>query len=97
MPAVTESVSEKDGVITLTLNNLSESEAQTVEVSLADGCGLEVLEASIVTGARNERNTFDAPDTVTERPFEGHQAAEGGLTVTLPACSVVLLRLRERQ
>ncbi len=97
VPAVTESVSEKDGVITLTLNNLSESEAQTVEVSLADGCGLEVLEASIVTGARNERNTFDAPDTVTERPFGGHQAAEGGLTVTLPACSVVLLRLRERQ
>ncbi len=96
VPAVTESVSERDGILTVTLNNLSEQDAEEMEIRLAQGGGLEVLEATVVTGPRNAMNTFDSPDNVTERPFDGYAVQPETLSVTLPPCSVVLLRLRER-
>ena len=50
VPAVTESVSEKDGVITITLSNLSMTEAESVDVSFAGKEEKEIVEARIVTG-----------------------------------------------
>lgn len=96
VPAVTESVSVKDGVIAATLNNLSDADAQTVTLRLANGHGVALSEAAIVTGARNAKNTFDDPDHVTEQPFSGYTVTPDGLQVTLPPCSVVLLRFREQ-
>ncbi|MGM9593564.1 MAG: alpha-N-arabinofuranosidase [Candidatus Onthomonas sp.] len=96
VPAVTESVSEKDGILTVTLNNLSEQEAEPLEIRLAQGGGLEVAEASIVTGERSAINTFDDPDHVAEQPFTGYTERAASLSVILPARSVVLLRLRQK-
>ena len=88
VPMITESVSEKDGIITVTLGNLSATEAEKVQLKLK-GRGYKVVEASIVSGAAlNSHNTFDQPDVVEEKPF-----AMDGLTVKLPAASVVMVRL----
>lgn len=93
VPAVTESVSERDGLITVTLNNLSQDQEASLAIHLAQGGGLAVEEARILTGDRNERNTFDCPDQVTEQPFQGYARTETGIDAVLPPRSVVLLRL----
>lgn len=88
VPMITESVSEKDGIITVTLGNLSATEAEKVQLKLS-GRGYKVVEAKIVTGADiHSHNTFDAPEEVVEKDL-----AVDGLTVKVPAASVVMVRL----
>ena len=93
IPQLQESVSvDRDGVITVTLVNLSAGDSETVNIELAQS-GYRVAEARIVTGADvHDYNTFDEPGKVHERNFDGVRT-EGGLSVTLPAASVVELRL----
>ncbi len=94
VPKVTESVSvDADGVITITLNNLSEEAAEKVDISLMES-GYRVVEAKVVTGeAMNTYNTFDAPERVCEKEFAGVTPVAQGFEVQLPANSVVLLRV----
>ena len=95
VPKVTESVSEKDGVITITLNNLSAEEAETVDIRFAGKEAKELVEARIVTAADyHEYNSFEEPERVTEADFAGIEAKEGGFCVTLPAASVVEIRVK---
>ena len=73
-PKVTESVSkDKDGIITITLNNLSIESAEEVEVQLANGV-YKVVEARIVTNSdMHAHNTFEAPEEVTEKDFNDYE------------------------
>ena len=93
VPQVQESVSvDENGVITVTLVNMSAGDSETVKIETARS-GWSVAEARIVTGADvHDYNTFDEPDKVLERGLDG-VSTEGGLSVTLPAASVVELRL----
>ncbi|MDD6039481.1 MAG: alpha-L-arabinofuranosidase C-terminal domain-containing protein [bacterium] len=96
VPKVTESVSkDADGVITITLNNLSVTDTEQVEVSFFED-GYKVQEARIVTGeAMNTYNTFENPEAVVEKAFDGIEQTNGKLLVSLPAHSVVLLRVKK--
>ncbi len=95
VPAVTESVSEKDGVITITLSNLSMTEAESVDVSFAGKEEKEIVEARIVTGTDcHDYNSFEAPERVVETDFTGAEAADGGFKVTLPPASAVEIRVK---
>jgi alpha-N-arabinofuranosidase len=38
-------------------------------------------------------NTFEAPETVTEKTFTGYELTEKGMTVTLPCNSVAEIRV----
>ncbi len=97
LPKVFESVSEKDGVITITLTNNSLEASEEVEIVLTkDGGVYEVCAASCVTGSMNAHNTFDDPDLVREEGFEDHVKTDEGIRVTLPRCSVVSLRLKRQ-
>ena len=88
VPKLTESVSEKDGIITVTIGNLSATEAEKVQLKLHSR-GYKVLEAKIVAGPDiHSHNTFDDPDVVCEKDL-----AVEGLKFTVPAASVVCLRL----
>lgn len=94
VPKITESVSmDKDGVITVTMNNLSVEASEKVEIQLANR-GYHVVEARIVTDSdMHAHNTFEAPDTVTEKDFTAYEETENGVNVTMPANSVIELRL----
>jgi alpha-N-arabinofuranosidase len=94
VPKVTESVSENEqGVITITLNNLSIEEVEKVDVQFKRS-GYQVIEARIVSDAdMHAHNTFEAPERVTEKEFTGYELTPQGLIVTLPCCSVVELRV----
>ena len=96
VPEVTESVSrDKDGIVTITLNNLSAEKEQEIEVSFAGRTPISTLvEANIVTGAMRDYNTFEAPDVVEERKFTDYTLTQDAITVKVPACSVLELRLK---
>ncbi len=89
VPMITESVSmDENGVITITLGNLSADESESVELQLAEE-GYHVVEAKIVVSADiHDHNTFEEPDLVQEKNH-----AVNGMTVELPAASVVMVRL----
>ncbi len=87
VPQLTESVSEKDGIITVTIGNLSATESEKVQLKL-QGRGYKVLEATVVSGEIHAHNTFDDPEVVAERPLQ-----TDGLKFTVPAASVVMVRL----
>ncbi len=95
VPMITESVSvNADGVITVTVANLSAEKSQRVELKLAEE-GYNVSEAYIVAGETIQSyNTFDQNDLVTERVFEKYEN-ENGISFELPAASVVELRLKK--
>ena len=88
VPKLTESVSEKDGIITVTIGNLSATEAEKVQLRL-QGRGYKVIDAKVVC-AEDIRchNTFDEPNIVCEQDL-----AVDGLKFTVPAASVVCVRL----
>ena len=95
VPEIMESVSEKDGIITITMNNLSVSEAKDVDV-IFDGTGSKkIVEAHIVAAEDyHAYNSFDDPEKVREEEFKGVSVEGGILKVTLPAASAVEIRVQ---
>ena len=94
MPDLTESVSEKDGIITITVSNQSPTEAKELDVVFAEKKSFEVVEAKYVGGAdAHDYNTFEDPEKVVEKNFEDYKT-EGGLKLNIPAASVVEIRLK---
>ena len=94
VPHLTESVSEKDGVVTITINNLSVSDTENVEVTLDGMENVTLVEANIVTGAKDSYNTFDNPEQVKEEKFEAVTVAGNQLSLQIPPCSVVEIRVK---
>ena len=93
LPQITESVSVKDGVVTVTLVNLSASESEKVDIQLSDGAYGKLLESKIVaSGDIHDHNTFEDKDKVTERDWNV-TGTDKGVVVEMPAASVVELRL----
>ena len=89
-------MSERDGVITITMTNTSLESSEDVEILLTKaGSAYEVCEAAVVTGKMNAHNTFEAPDVVKEEAFTAYSKSAEGIKVTLPACSVVSVRIKK--
>ncbi|SER93785.1 alpha-N-arabinofuranosidase [Lachnobacterium bovis] len=95
VPDITESVSKKDGIITITLNNLSATEKRDLEILFATDKNYEVVEANIVTNKdMHAYNTFENPEVVKEEEFNLYEIDKNKMTVSLPACSVVEIRVK---
>ena len=94
VPNLQESVSQQtDGTICVTLANLSTTDSADVDIVFTDKKA-ETVQAAILTGTMQAHNTFDEPDAVKEEEFEGVKLTQKGLSLTVPACSVVSLRIR---
>jgi alpha-N-arabinofuranosidase len=95
VPKITESVSmDESGAITITLNNLSIAAEEKIDIQFADR-GYTVAEAKIVTNLdMHAKNTFDAPEEVTERDFTDYEEKPDGIKVVIPANSVLVLRVK---
>ena len=93
VPNLQESVSMgTDGIIHVTLNNLSVTEDEPIELMLSEQSVKEV-KASIVTGIMNDYNTFDEPEHITEKAFDRFTILGNKVTFTIPACSVMALHI----
>jgi len=96
VPGITESVSEKDGVITITVNNLSVTESQDLMIHFSEDKLYKIAEANIVTGSDvHDMNTFDAPDKVQETDFTGYSTEGNDIRLSLPRGSVVEIRVKK--
>ena len=97
VPKVFESVSEdKDGIITITLTNNSLESAEDVDIQLTkDGRAYNVCEATVVSGKMADHNTFENPEVVVEQEFKDYKKTTDGLSVKLPKCSVVSIRIKK--
>ncbi|MCR5033291.1 MAG: alpha-N-arabinofuranosidase [Lachnospiraceae bacterium] len=94
VPNLTESASvDADGRLTITIGNLSVADEYPVEAVIA-GCDVKKASAQILRGAMNAMNTFDDPDAVRSEEFEV-LLTDGGLSFTVPACSVVKITVEE--
>lgn len=94
VPKLQESVSiDKDGIVTITLNNLSTTDSEEVEVAFTELNPSDVS-ASIVNQEMHAYNTFEEPENVTEEAFTAYEITEKGLKFTIPACSVVAFRVK---
>lgn len=94
VPELHESVSMKDGVITITINNLSATDAKALDVQLSEAKDYKVVEASVLTHGKIQTcNTFDEPENVKEEAFKAYEVSGNTLKLTLPAHSVVAVRL----
>ncbi|MBQ9611746.1 MAG: alpha-N-arabinofuranosidase [Lachnospiraceae bacterium] len=95
VPEITESVSCKDGIITITVNNLSMENSKDLEISFAELKNPEVIEANILTGDDvHACNTFEDPNHVEAKAFEGCCVKDGKIVMDLPAASVVEIRVK---
>lgn len=94
VPNLTESVSvDKDGVMHITITNLSVSEAYEIETEIQDRKVTEVT-GEILTNEMRAMNTFEDPEVVKAEPFMGAEITEQGLRFTVPACSVLHLAVK---
>ena len=81
------------GKIHVTLVNVDPKNEQSIEIDVRWATVKQVAGHALASAAITDHNTFDAPDRVTVKPFNGARLARGVVTVKLPACSVVLLEM----
>ena len=81
-----------DGTVNMTIANTSANTGCPVEIAL-EGMQVKVVTAQILSGKIQDHNEFDNPGKV--KPIELRTKLMRGLVqVNMPACSVVLVRLR---
>lgn len=85
---------DEAGKVHLTLCNLHHEARAELAVEMRGG-GMSAVKGRILTAsALNAMNTFNKPDAVKPTPFDGAKLSKTGLTLSLPACSVVALELQ---
>jgi alpha-N-arabinofuranosidase len=90
---INESVSvDKDGIVTITLNNVDAKNTTEVDVDFRRK-EIEKVEGFILTGNTTDYNTFEKPDTVCEKNFDDFEFSGVDLKVKMPPCSCVTLRV----
>lgn len=90
---LTESVSiNAEGVLNITITNLSLEEGYDIDVSMDDWKTLKV-KGEIVQGKMTDKNTWEDPDCVCVKTFDRVKITEKGIWFTMPACSVVYLEV----
>lgn len=94
VPNLTESVSvDKDGVLHITVTNLSVTDAYPVDAEILDR-KITKVQGEILTDEMHAMNTFDCPDRVDVKAFDDVKITEKGLSFTIPACSVLHLTVQ---
>ena len=94
VPNLSESVSEDaDGVMHITMTNLDLEKGYTIDTTILGRKAGEIT-AEIVTGEMHAKNTFEDPEQVTVKTFEGVEKVHGGIRFTIPACSVLHIAVR---
>jgi alpha-N-arabinofuranosidase len=95
VPALSVSAARStDGAIVVALVNLDPQRALSVSGSLEGTNATKVSGSILSADAMDARNTFNAPHTVEPKVFGNAHLSGDRLSLTLPAKSVVVLRLQ---
>ena len=94
VPNLHESVSvNEEGVMNITLNNLSVTESYEIESILTDW-KIKDVKGTILTNQMNAYNSFNEPEVVGLSDFTDFTLTEQGIKLTLPPCSVLHLEAK---
>lgn len=94
VPNLTESVTvDENGVLHLTLTNLSLTEAYDMETMVLNQQVSEAV-GEIVAEESHAMNTFEEPQRVCRKTFEGIHITKEGIHFTIPACSVLHITIK---
>ena len=93
VPALNESVSEKDGVITVTIANMDAEHGYPVSLKFNEKKPSSI-EARVVSEEMHAKNTFEKPNVVSEKALDGVELTENGCSFRIPPCAVVKLTIR---
>jgi len=95
IPQVNVSASRnKDGLIHISLCNADHQKAASVDVELRGIMAKQVSGRVLTSEDIRDHNTFDEPEKVQPSAFEDFKLSEKGLSVNLPAKSVVVLAIK---
>lgn len=95
IPAVTASASrDKQGKTHITFTNADLNKEIEIAVEIRGAKTSNVTGLVLTGNAINAHNTFEAPETVKSKPFNGAKLVKDQLTVKLPAKSVVMVELQ---
>ena len=92
VPALQYSVSEKDGKITLTIANMDLENEYPLSVEI-DGETVKNTSAFILTGDVHDKNTFEEPENVVKKEFDGVRINGNNAEFTIPSCSIISLQI----
>lgn len=94
VPDITQSVSvSEDGTINITLTSQRVDSDTEMKIKIAD-MDISSVEVNVVGGEIHEHNTFDDPERVCVRAYDGFNVTADGIELNMPASSVVCLRVR---
>ncbi len=95
VPALSMSAARStDGAIVVALVNLDPQRTLSIEGRLPGSKATRVSGSVLTAAAMDAHNTFDAPHAIEPRAFDAAHLDGEQLSVTLPAKSVVVLRLQ---
>ena len=95
MPSVSASaVRGKDGVVRIAVSNLDPNKPTSVSAALSGVTAQSVTGQVLTAPTMTALNTFEAPNAVAPKAFNGAGLSGGTLSVTLPPMSVVMLELK---
>ena len=95
IPAVSASaVRGKDGAVHIALSNADPNRPAPINVALTGVAGTTITGRVLTAPTMTAHNNFDNPNAVVPATFTGAQIANGTLSVTLPAKSVVMLDVK---
>ncbi|MBU3804041.1 MAG: alpha-N-arabinofuranosidase [Candidatus Cellulosilyticum pullistercoris] len=94
VPNLHESVSmNEEGIINITINNLSVTESYEIESILTDW-NIKDVKGTILTNKMDAYNSFEQPEAVGLADFTDFTLTEQGIKFTLPPCSVLHLEAK---
>ena len=73
--------------------NVSLKESEEVEISFTE-CKPNQVTAKILVNKMNAYNTFEQPEQVKQEDFAAFTVTEKGINFTIPACSIIQLRVK---
>ncbi len=96
LPMLSATASEKDGVVTVSMTNISLDKAYKIEIPLGDIKAKNITGEILTSDNIAAYNDFDHPNDVKIKPFDTKnvKVKKGVLSLTLPAKSIVTLSLR---
>jgi alpha-N-arabinofuranosidase len=95
IPAVSSTASLNADGVNITLTNIDPNKAQELEIELKGGAP-ELISAEILTADKfTAHNTFDNPDCVTSKDYDGCIIKDGRLIVKLEPQSLTLIKLNK--
>jgi alpha-N-arabinofuranosidase len=81
------------GLIHITLANIDPDKEQKIDIDLGNAKIAKVSGTILTAKTVDAYNTFENPNVVAPAAFKGAKVSKNGLTVTVPAKSIIALEL----